>query len=534
MNNFLKQSAILMVFVFVALAVLWPNSMGNNPDVIVDESYFLTSSLQAIQKHTLPGWEFSYSGNYYGGPQTYVDFVALIPTLGVVLASQHFSVEATQAWVAQHTGDLLHVLRTVNGLLTLALAVFLYFYFARRRIQKPLALSLILLGLLIFSNSLFIGLVHTAKVWVFYMLAVALTSALLIAQEYYAASADEFLSKRTWLGVLVWSGIVIAFQNYVGAFSIALIALYALVLGHFSWGDVWGYIKKFWYWFVVFGALNISFIYRALFINLPEGSFAGIAITNDSGGSDLFLRLYLPLKYVILSAPLAVGLYVFGVFLFAWSMRSFTKRQRLWGALACVHPVVTYLFFHALAGFTVAPRYGIMLGFACALGAAVLVPLVARRALGGALVLTGALALVVGVHSIALYWQPSTEVVLERTLAGQYNSPKVAFITDPSALRLTLPTNTASLQLLDQKRADMSRFQFLLAHPQYAQSTFKPLVATAYTDDELKTLVARAALSTTHVWVISSDNASTQEPTFLATFLGTRQLGSTYTLTRAR
>ena len=131
--NKLKYYLFIGLFIFIAIAVLYPNPFGNNPDIIADESYFLTSSLSAIEKTTLPGWEFSQSGNYYGGVQTYIDYVVLIPVLGVVMAFSHFSVASTKLWVALNTGELLHILRIVNGLLALCAIAACYFYFSKNR-----------------------------------------------------------------------------------------------------------------------------------------------------------------------------------------------------------------------------------------------------------------------------------------------------------------------------------------------------------------------------------------------------------------
>ncbi len=136
--NKLKYILLGGFFIFTAFAILYPNPFGNNPDIIADESYFLTSSLAAIEKITLPGWEFSKSGNYYGGTQTYIDYVALIPVLGAVAAFHGFSISATKLWVALNTGELLHILRIVNGLLALGAIALCYFYFSKRNIPKRL------------------------------------------------------------------------------------------------------------------------------------------------------------------------------------------------------------------------------------------------------------------------------------------------------------------------------------------------------------------------------------------------------------
>ncbi|HEY4514292.1 MAG TPA: hypothetical protein VJH69_03110, partial [Candidatus Paceibacterota bacterium] len=96
----LKKAVLVALFIFIAFGILYPNPYGNNPDIIPDESYFLSTSLFAFEKMTLPGWEFTPSGAYYGGPQTYLDALVLIPVIGGVFASADFSLIETKLWVA--------------------------------------------------------------------------------------------------------------------------------------------------------------------------------------------------------------------------------------------------------------------------------------------------------------------------------------------------------------------------------------------------------------------------------------------------
>ena len=128
----LKKMLIAVLFAFIAFAILNPNPFGNNPDIILDESYFLTSALSAIEHATLPGWDFPASGTYYGGPQTYVDTAVLVPVVGVVLALSDFSVTAAKLWVASNTGELLYILRLVSGVSALATLLFVISGISRR------------------------------------------------------------------------------------------------------------------------------------------------------------------------------------------------------------------------------------------------------------------------------------------------------------------------------------------------------------------------------------------------------------------
>src|SRR3990167_6317114 len=245
-----KNLLLVGLFLFLAAGVLFPNPYGNNPDIVGDESYFLSTALFSIEKMTLPGWEFSPSGAYYGGPQTYIDTLVLVPGLGGVVAASDFSVMAAKIWVAINTGELLHILRLVGGIAALGTILFFFFYFKKRDIPRPLALTLTLFLFLLLSNVLVIEFLHTAKMWVFYIIFVAAMSALFIAQEYYLAHQSEpFISKNRYIALFLWSGILTFFQSWVGVFSIALLVLYALLLRHFSFRDLWNYLLKYWWLF---------------------------------------------------------------------------------------------------------------------------------------------------------------------------------------------------------------------------------------------------------------------------------------------
>ncbi len=65
----MKKQWWIAVAMILLPAFLYPNIFGDQPDAIADESYFLTSALQSLQKRTIPGWEFSASRAYYGGVQ---------------------------------------------------------------------------------------------------------------------------------------------------------------------------------------------------------------------------------------------------------------------------------------------------------------------------------------------------------------------------------------------------------------------------------------------------------------------------------
>lgn len=558
--NKLKYIFLGTFFIFTAFVFLFPNPFGNNPDIIADESYFLTSSLAAIEKITLPGWEFSKSGNYYGGTQTYIDYVALIPVLGAVAAFHGFSFSATKLWVALNTGELLHVLRIVNGLLALGAIVASYFYFSRRNIPRPLAVTLTLFLFLLLSNVLIIQFLHTAKVWIVYIIITSVMSALFIANEYYLANKKEsFIKKETYVALLVWSSVLVFFQNYVGAISIFLIMLYAILLEHIKLADILDYLRKYWYLGVLFALTQVSFIHRAIFLNWLTGSFAQITATDAAGVTDWHIRIFSPVIFAAQSHPLATFLFIAssaGIIFLALRDNSFLsdKRKKTYLLIALVHPFLVYLIFHIGIGFSFTVRYAIFLTLAFAFSATILLSMTKPIFEKIAIACSAIIFFAIGIHALSLYWHHSSEVVLLQQIEENYNTSKNIFIGKPDALHLTLPVNADSLSLLNKKRQEMGRFQFMLQNKDALNNSisFKPLTVLTYTEDELHDALTRFKNSTSTVWTITTECSnlcttaelqskacfevhtdacglnSSHEINVLPTFLSSKQLGNSY------
>lgn len=508
----LKKLLLLALFVFLSFAILNPNPFGNNPDIIGDESYFLSTALFSIEKGTLPGWEFSPSGAYYGGPQTYVDTVVMLPVLGVVLAASDFSVMAAKLWVAQNTGELLHVLRLVNGIVALGTILFFFFYFRKREIPRRLALVLVLFLFLLLSNVLVVEFLHTAKMWVFYIIFVAAMSTLFIAQEYYLARLGHpFIDKRHYVALLVWSAVLTFFQSWIGVFSIVLLATYALLLKHVDFSDLRDYFLKYWYLFALLALTQIGFVYRFYSI---LNIFSEITTRTAEGAVDWAARLVKPLVFALQTQPLAILLYAVALlFLSAFALSRSPAlaepRKRAWLAVAALHPVLVYAIFHAGLGMDVAPRYAIFLTMAAAFSVAIILCELSPKAALAGLALSGALFLVVNVHAIQLFWRPSSETALLKTIMEKYNSPKNVFIADNSAKRMTLPVNYESLPFQGETRLAMGRFKFLLENRELLPKNpkFKPLSFITYTADEEEAYIKKFA-GTHSVWTIKRSCAS--------------------------
>ena len=510
-----RKLLLWALFAFISVAVLYPNPFSNNPDIIWDESYFLTTALSSIQHHTLPGWEFSESGAYYGGVQAYIDTMVIVPAVGFELATHHFSMTDTQVWVAQNTGSLLHLLRIVSGVSALAALLFCFFYFKKKNISRSLVLSLSLFLGLILSNTLVIECLHTTKMWALYIVMVSVTGAFFIAQEYSLRHGEAVMEKKRYTAFLIWSGILTFYQSYVGAFSILLLFFYALFLKHIAWRDVWNHVRSWWLLMALSTITQISFVVRAYEL---RHQFAGVATTTASGAIDWATRLLKPLEYTVLGQPLSVlyvlSLLILAVYLFT-NKRFFEEentRNRI--IVAVVHPVLTYLFFHIGIGFDILPRYAIPVTLACSFSIVILMAELGRRATQFALAASILLSMIVLGHAILLYWQPSSETILLQTIERNYNSPSNIFIVDHSARRMTLPVNRASLHLLDADRQAMSRFQYLLQHENAlpTDEPFKALTATAYVPAEQAAYLKQFETVGNAVWVVSVDCTQRCEP----------------------
>ncbi len=554
-----KRIGMGAFFVFLAFVFLYPNIFGNNPDIIGDESYFLTSALTSIQQKSLPGWVFSNSTVYYGGVQTYIDTLVLVPTIAAVVAFSDFSLSAAQIWIAAHTGELLHMLRLVTGVLTLATIATCFWYFRRREIPQALARPLILFLFLLLSNVLLIQTLHTAKMWGIYILFVAVACALFLAQEYYRSERqEEFIKKSRYTGLMIWGGVLLAAQSYIGAFTIGLIGIYALLLGHFSFLDLWRHLRRYWYLFGLFAVTQISFVYQAIQIFY---TFANATTRDASGAIDWAARLVKPLVFTVEGQPLSI-LYlaaIAAIVILFFTKRSFVsdRRTRLYLAIAVAHPVLTYLFFHVFVGLDILPRYGIMLTMACSFSIVILLSPFGERAIRTITIASIVLFGVVSMHALQLYWQPSSETILVQTIQEKYNATSTVFITQHSARRMTLPVNEYALPLMDEERKQMGRFQYLLQHLSEVRvsETFKPIAVTAYLPEQDAAYRAQFSKPGYAVWSIEAvcSNRCTmeekaagtcfelnmkacgvhpQEVNSLPVFLSSEQLGYSYIVRR--
>ena len=256
--------------------------------------------------------------------------------------------------------------------------------------------------------------------------------------------------------------------------------------------------------------------------------------------------------------PLAVILFVtsiLAVIFFIVKNPAFLddRRKRTYILIAIFHPVFVYIIFHAVLGFSILPRYSILLTMALAFSSVLLISELEHRLIFPATLLGGLIFSVIGAHSLLLYWRPSSESELLRVIMEKYNSADSVFVIEKPALRLSLPMNSRSLTLLDDRRKNMERFKFLSGYPELVdrQVTFKPATVTVYNDTELKTTLENLSTGTSSVWTITTDCTASctasetregtcfslhtkhcgrvpQEPDTLNAFLSYDQLGYSY------
>lgn len=556
--HFLKKFRLHLVavlaFAFLATLVLNPNPFGNNPDAVGDESFFLTSSLSSIQKITLPGWEFSRSGSFYGGIQAYLDFFILLPILAIIWAASG-SMLAAKLYIANNSGHILHALRLLNGLIfLLTIAWFAYIYF-KKRLPKVVAFKMILLLLLLMGNSLFVGVLHTAKVWALFSIMEIIIGLVFILQAtVFQQEQRFFLDKQKYIGALIWLSIFIVIQNVVGVSNILWI-VYALFLGHFTIVDLLNYLKKKIFLILGFFGLQLSFVYRSYLMFFEKNSIlkftdvTGTSLRTTQGAIDWIFRLWRPIEISLRSQPLLIVYFVLLLVL----LFKFVKQKNINKLyfVAVVHPVLIFLMRHALFGLSSFPRYILPLTVALTLSIVAILDwkMTGIKMLSCLAVLA---MLVISIQTYRLYWQPSSEQIMNNELANHFNSSSIALIIDGSAGRLNLPINKESLENLNNEKKSMERFKFLLQHADKVNDLvpFKSTVVIADPEHPVETLATQLKKENKQIWVISSscqtkcssatycvneqachtNFAPAQEVTTWADYLSATELGSIYSL----
>lgn len=431
-----------------------PNPFGNSPDVIVDESYFLSSALSALQNKTLPGWDFIASGAYYGGPQTYLVTAATAVVVGGIVLSTG-SIADAELYVATHIGSLTHIVRVVNGL-TVSILLWLLLWGALKIKNEDTKRRLWLIVLLLLGNSLFVSMAHTGKVWAMQMVFDIAAAMLVFLRE-------RGVVKRGYITALLLLTILSASQTVTGIFTGVWI-VYAWYLRHFSLSDLW---KKMVVMFPVAVAavvLQVSIFYRSLHIadriSSSLTNINGTAFLNDTS-VDLVQRFWWPIEVAFQSQPIIViGFVLLVLYWIILKGREFFGNRLL--HIGVANGFLALLFFHGLLGLGSLTR--LILPLTVSLTVSVVILLPQHRFITATFIaLSLVLALFVGFQTIKLWWQPSTEQRVTDLVIKEYNDPNIAIYVRSS--RFSLPANRVSLEYLSPQEQKFGRNLYLLKHP---------------------------------------------------------------------
>lgn len=507
MRRFALPLGLLLVLPFL----INPNPFGNNTLMVGDEAYFLSSAVSAFIHHTLPGWDFSDGGAYYGGVLTYL--VTLAALLRIASTFLFFpSLTLLQGFLFTHYGDLLHTVRIVNGLSVfaalLALAVFLKRSDQRKRYGP---LCLLIVGVVL-SNPLFVLAFHTGKVWPISGLFLIAAGTLVLLQEYAQQEYQTVLvPKRLYASLLLWLAFLSFLQSPTTIHIIFWLFL-ALFLRHIAWSDVWAVIKKQAIFVVLVGLTQLSFFLRLF--QVTEGaatpdSLNGTVFLLPNGSPDLVKKYLWPFQALLESHPLLVVAllvaFVCVVLTLLRKRKSIRDREHALIILlfSVAYPAVIYLMDFQFAGFSRAPRYVIMFSLGCSMCLVLLTTLFSAK--GRKYLVTPFIlfALVILAKTALLFWTPSSEQSVYAFFHDKHNaSTEVVFI---ESTRLELPLNLESYAYNNERLTSLRRNGFLMEHPDLLERfvDFKPVVvyaSSAKTDDKGHVLLPPDA---PQVWTVS-------------------------------
>lgn len=502
---FISWALLIGIALIAAAALFSPNPYGENPDAIADESYFVTSLLSAIQHHRLPGWDWVESGAYYGGVQTYLLLATATPLL--IILRIIYGPDGGGLWVATHIGSITHIARLTSALVWWLLIVGAGYMLCFKKISQRYWWSFGALVGILFSSSIFVGTLHTAKIW---NVAMAI-DVLIIVLVWYAEQERVHTgnlpwSKKRYSQILLWLIFLAFIQSYTGGIA-GVWLFYAWFLGQIKPKEIWLAVR--WHvlvMLIIFAATQWTIFYRFIntFRQLPgtiTNATASAAIT-PGGSYDLINRLVWPFKILFLSQPVLFILIpiILGWIIFNWKTE--TKYRRLFLVLIA-NPIIYYAFFYLFLGFGRFVRYGIMLAVTASLSAALLLP---RRPW------TKILLGVIGVWSVfltgkiaTLYWRPAAEIDLQKYITTHANKSNQVFVLHSD--RTYLPFNPASLTKLSNRQLAMGRFQFISRHTSLLPTGFQPTVIYAEyeTPESLATKLKTISVPGNTVWSVTND-----------------------------
>src|SRR3989344_1804770 len=355
MSHRLSKILTLLLLSAGILCFINPNPVGNQPAVIADETYFLTSATKALQDHTLPGWIVDPSAAYYGGTLTYILFFLLgIGGLGAWLAGA--STDQIVPWIAFHWGDLMHLGRIVNGLVVYG--VLCWFGWQTMRLSKATSDPSIkwfgfFMAALLCGGSIFIPLTHTSKVWPIYVALELIAGWLVISTEWkrrhgIPINASRYFHALVFLALLSWSQVLFASLTFLWIID-------ALILKHLTFQDIGRALKRPWIWIgaVLSVLLNVSFLQNFFRLSTQLTTLENLSGNVIISAHPWLDRLLWPGKTLLLTHPLLFLLLIGAVVAMIRTGKKEIKLMRLmW-----LHAAAVFVLFHVVMGFGIGFRY---------------------------------------------------------------------------------------------------------------------------------------------------------------------------------
>src|SRR3989344_3549432 len=458
-----RSALPILVTLLISPLFLNPNPFGDNTAVISDESYFLSSALSALSNHTLPGWDFTVGGAYYGGVQTYL----------------------------------------------VTVAVLIRFLYTRNRLKQLGLLAALFLSVL-FSNPLFVLLIHTGKVWLLGSLFMLTAGGLVLFQEYFITRTKNLLiEKRVYISLLLWLAFLAILQVPM-MIHVVLWVVFAMLLGHISISETVQALKCHIGIFLLIILTQLSFYQRILNLTSSVATSTSLNGTDylfPDGSIDWLKRFAWLFQTLWESNPVLVVsfLFIFAFYLvqLPYSHQLGSRRRKLIVLLICLlYPVAVFTTDVVIAGLIGYPRYAIIFSLAITMSFLFLFTTLSNSILTLFIPPFAIFAIYILLKVMLLFWSPSSGMQVYQFFYEKYNTPDQLIVID--AKHLELPLNRSSFQFLDVNTKALRRNQFLIDHPDMIDRfiDFRPIV---YYQNSSFDVLPIPQTHIEHIWRVTSD-----------------------------
>ncbi len=511
----MRKHALLTVLAVLAALPFFinPNPFGNNTLMIGDEAYFLSSAVSSIMNRTLPGWDFSIGGSYYGGVLTYLVTFAVALRFVYGLLAFH-SLALFQGFLLTNYGDLLHTVRIVNGLSVFAGLLVLVMFLKQADYWKRYGRICLLIACAVLANPLFVLMFHTGKVWTLSVLFLVAAGTLVLLQEHALQTTQKPLLKTPlYTSALLWLSFL-SFLQSPTTIHIILWLFLALFLGHIKFSDIWKVVKQQIIFVILISLTQISFFVRMF--ELTKGvatadSLNGTTWFLPDGSPDLVKKYVWPLQILFESHPLlVVAVVVLLVGAIIMLIRSKKPLRELEHAFILVgfsvlYPFVIFILDFEFAGFSRAPRYVTMFSLGCTMSLAILATLFSAKLQKRLIIPFALMALIVVTKTAFLFWMPSAEQSVLAFFHDHHNVSSEAIIVEKS--RIELPLNLRSFPYMKESITGLRRNSYLMEHPDMLERfvDLKPVVVYLQhvkTDEQGKAILPTGQERT---WMVTTD-----------------------------